>query len=142
MKKLYTTSIALTCLILFNSCSKDFLRSYEDRIVGTWVLEEINRVGFGGSTQDLPFRGGSFVFSEGGGLTYTDPAGNVYSGSWDIQRHTYEERTVRTLQLHAVNFSSQNMKSEYFEEMNFTGTNKFKAYLQQGLHRFVFHFER
>ena len=142
MKKLYTFSILLLVLFLNNSCSKDILKAYEDRIIGTWELEDVNRVGFGGDSGNLPFRHGVFVFSNNGALTYTEPGGAVYSGSWDIERATYEDRVVRSMHITAVNFATQEVRSEFFEEINFTGTNKFKAYIRQGLHTWLFHFAR
>ena len=49
MKKIYTIAF-VTCLLIFSGCSKDFLKSYDDRIVGEWSISKVNRVGFGGST--------------------------------------------------------------------------------------------
>ena len=143
MKPLYIFSIALSTLFLFNSCSKEILKPYEDRIVGTWELEDINRTGIGGDMDDLPFRDGSFVFTNNGGLTYTTGAGAVFKGSWDIQRGPATDNgTPKSLQITAVNFTTQEIRSEYFEEIHFTGTNKFKAYVRQGWQTYVFHFER
>jgi hypothetical protein len=143
MKKIYSTLLLLFTVFLFNSCSKDAFKSYEERIIGTWQLDDVNRVGIGGGDMDhLPFREGSFTFSDGGSLTYTDGAGQVYSGSWDIERIHSSDNMIRTLQLVVVNFATQELKSELFEEMYFTSTNKFKARITQGLHTYVFHFER
>ena len=142
MQKLYTTILLLT-IILLGSCSKDFLKSYEDRIEGNWELDEVRSVGFGGDTDNLPFTEGSrFVFTEGGGLSFTDVNGDVYSGSWDIERTYYDDQQVRSLQVSVINFTTQQVRSELFEEIQFTGTNKFKGFIRQGLHTYVFHFER
>jgi hypothetical protein len=143
MKKIYTMGIAVFSFVLFAGCSKDVFKSYEERIVGTWVLEDVNRAGLGGDIDDLPFRDGTFTFNSGGGLTYIAPDGATYSGSWDIQQGaTTDNGTPQSLQITAVNFTTQQVRSEYFGEIHFTATNKFKAYVQQGWHSYVFHFER
>jgi hypothetical protein len=142
MKKIYTIVFAFTTLLVFNGCSKDILKSYEDRIVGTWELDDVDRVGFGGDNDNLPFHNGTFVFSQGGGLTYTNRAGEVYSGSWDIQRINTSDEVIRSLHVSVVNFTTQDIRSELFEEIRFTGTNKFKCFIRQGLHSWVFKFER
>jgi hypothetical protein len=153
MKKLYP--LILVC-VLSTACSKDFLKSYEDRIEGTWRLVDVDRRGIGGSIDNLPFQDGEFVFSEGGGLKYTNNAGTVYQGSWDISRewrdngcytdnngnYNCDDREVKTLSIVAVDFATQQIRSENFEEMEFTGTNRFNAYIYSGLHTYVFRFRR
>ena len=143
MNKIYTILLTTIAVIFLGSCSKDVLKSYEDRIIGTWQLDRVNRVGFGGDTDDLPFREGSqFEFNENGGLVFTDTNGEVYSGSWDIERTFVNDQQVRQLHIAAVNFTTQQVRSELFEEIQFTGTNKFKGFIRQGLRTYVFHFER
>lgn len=143
MKKFYTIFLAVSSLFLFNSCSKDILKSYEDRIIGIWELEEVNRVGIGGDVSDLPIKEGSiFEFNEHGALTFTDINGDIYTGSWDIERAYYDEQQIRSLHIAVVNFATQQMRSELFEEIRFTSTNKFKGFIRQGAHTYVFHFER
>ena len=141
MKKLYPF---LVCsLFLAAGCSKDFLKSYEDRIEGTWQLVDVDRQGFGGSISNLPFQDGEFTFSEGGGFTYTNGAGNVYKGSWDIDRDWIrDDERIRSLSIVAVDFNSQEVRSENFDEMRFTGTNRFNAYIYSGAHTYVFRFRR
>jgi hypothetical protein len=141
MKKIYTTVIAFLLLILFG-CSKDFLKSYEHRIVGTWTITDVNRAGLGGNTDNLPFKQGSFSFNEDGSLTYTNLSGDVYHGSWDIRKKWTNERRVQSLQVTAVDFANQNVLTEYYDDLNFTGTNHFKAKIMSGSHTFVTHFRR
>ncbi len=142
MNKIYTLLI-ISAVLFLGSCSKDVLKSYKDRIIGTWQLDRVNRVGFGGDTDDLPFREGSqFEFNENGGLVFNDTNGDVYSGSWDIERTFVNDQQVRQLHIAAVNFTTQQVRSELFEEIQFTGTNKFKGFIRQGLRTYVFHFER
>jgi hypothetical protein len=148
--------IALFCFSLcLTGCSKDFLKSYDERILGTWQLTDVDRVGFGGNTANLPFTGGTFIFKEGGILLFTDPSGTLFNGTWDIEKksiliptvdadgnaQTNLER-VRTLDIVAVNFASQVILSEHFDEMEFKSTNRFKAKLYAGSHSYVFTFKR
>ena len=65
MKKIYLfTIVSLT--ILLAGCSKDFLKSYDKRVEGTWRLADIDRYGFGSTS--TPFRSGLFSFLEDGEL--------------------------------------------------------------------------
>ena len=142
MNKIFTFLIACS-FFLFNSCSKDILKSYEDRILGTWQIDRVNKVGFGGDIEDLPFQeGNNFTFMENGALEFIGNNGEVYSGSWDMERAYYDDQQVRALHIAVVNFTTQQLRSELFEEIQFTGTNKFKGFIRQGLHTYVFHFER
>jgi|GEM_PF-4859944 len=85
MRKIYT-SLAILSFLLFAGCSKDFLKPYDDRIVGRWQIDDINKFGFGGSVNDLPFRDGSLQFNKDGTLIYTTSSGSVFNGTWDIQK--------------------------------------------------------
>lgn len=153
MKKIYL--LVLVCTT-FAGCSKDFLKQYDTRIKGTWQLVDVDRIGIGGSTSNLTFTSGQFTFSDGGSLRYVDPSGEIYNGSWDIRKewrrgdcHTdddgdrnCDDKRVKTLQVTVINFSGQDVKSEHFDEMVFTGTDRFKAYIYSGLHTYVFRFRR
>jgi hypothetical protein len=153
MKKIYP--ILFTTLIL-SSCSKDVFKSYENRLIGTWHLVDVDRRGFGGSLSQLPFTSGDFTFQEGGRLVYNDPGGAVYEGSWDLGyrrvsngcsidengNQDCQERSVRSLHLTAIDFNNRDVKSENFEEINFTSSDRFKARIQIGLHSYIFIFRR
>jgi hypothetical protein len=155
MKKLYP--IALLSLVFINAgCSKDFLKRYEKRIIGTWELVDIDRRGIGSGGSGSPFTNGIFTFSEDGRLEYTSGTGQAYRGSWDI-RHDWvsgqcstdengnnicNDRNVKSLHLMAVDFINQDVRSEFFNEMVFTGTNRFKAYIYDGFRTFIFRFHR
>ncbi len=86
MKKIYFLAPGMFFLSFFTGCSKDFLRSYEHRIEGSWRLIDVDRTGIGGSTSNLPFRDGVFTFSENGEFEYINNVGEIYKGSWDIRR--------------------------------------------------------
>jgi len=142
MKKIYSTSLLIS-LLFFSGCSKDILKSYDERIIGDWQITEVNRVGFGGNTDNLPFKDGTFTFKRDGSLTYTNSTGAVYKGSWEIVKKRYDEEDVRrSLQITAVDFTNQNFISEYYDDMNFTGTNHFKANIIKNFHTYVTHFRR
>ena len=142
MKKIYSTSLLIS-LLFFSGCSKDILKSYDERIIGDWQITEVNRVGFGGNTDNLPFKDGTFTFKRDGSLTYINSTGAVYKGSWEIVKKWYDEEDVRrSLQITAVDFTNQNFLSEYYDDMNFTGTNHFKANIIKNFHTYVTHFRR
>ena len=153
MKKVYP--FLFLCLLSFG-CSKDFLKDYNDRIEGSWRLVDVDRRGIGGNTGRLIFQDGTFTFSPGGSLHYVNGAGVVYDGNWDIRKvwrrdrcdtdetgyYNCDDRRVRMLSVVAVDFATQEIKSENFDEMLFTGTDRFKAYIYSGAHTYIFHFRR
>jgi hypothetical protein len=141
MKKLYIAVVAFS-FIFFIRCSKDFLRSYEHRIVGTWRITDVNRVGLGGNTDNLPFKQGTFNFNDDGSLVYTNISGDVYKGSWDIRKKWMDDKHIQSLQITAVDFVDQNVLTEYYDDLNFTGTNHFKATITSGTNAYVTHFRR
>ena len=141
MRKIYTSGFILLLLVFFASCSKDFLKRYDKRIVGTWEIEDINRHGIGGSS-NLPFdEGGIFTFSEDGTLSHSF-SGRTYQGSWDIRKELREDKNSNSLHITAIDFANQQVLSEFFNEILFTSTNKFKAYIYLGTRTYVYHFRR
>jgi hypothetical protein len=154
MKKIYSAVLLPFAIIVSSGCSKDILKNYEDRIEGSWRLDDVDRIGFGSSS--LPFTEGRFIFSSGGKLEYTDGSGVVFHGSWDMRRHVIrgncdtdnngntqcDDRNVRSLQITAIDFQSQNVRTEHFDEIVFTGTNRFKAYIYLSARTYVFKFRR
>lgn len=154
MKKIYSSTLLLS-LLFFTGCSKDFLKRYEKRIEGTWELVDVDRIGFGGGG-GFAFSDGRFTFADNGDLGYVSPSGQVYQGSWDIRRDWVNgqcvtddngntdcnDRNVRSLHITAVDFTNQDVRSEFFNEMVFTGTNRFKAYIYSGARTYVFRFRR
>lgn len=141
MKKVYP--FLLACF-LFAGCSKDFLKRYEDRVEGTWRLVDVDRIGFGGTLDHLPFTEGQFTFLEHGGLRYVNANGAAYSGNWDIRRqwNSYDDDRVKTLRINAIDFTSQDIKSEFFDKMVFTSTDRFVTYIYSGAHTYRFSFRR
>jgi hypothetical protein len=153
MKKIYSLLLLPLSFVLLAGCSKDFLKSYENRIDdGTWELFDIDKRGIGSGDMSFPFTGGFFRFDPSGQLYYKDVAGNEYQGSWDMgTNYIYEGsgnsgdgngRSVRTMQITAVNFQTQDVLTEHFEEIKFTSTNRFRAFIRRGLKTYVFFFKR
>ena len=146
MKKIYSSVFVLS-LILLAGCSKDFLKAYDDRIIGTWRIDDIDKNGFGGSINDLPLKqGGSLTFMKDGTMTYNSPSGDLFKGTWDIQKKTIsngdESKVYRSLQITAVNFVSQQVIGEYYDDINFVGTNHLKAWIYLDRRTFVTHLRR
>ena len=142
MRSFYTRITTVFLLfILFAACSKDFLKSYDKRIIGTWKIADIDGYGPGGSIS-LPFsEGGIFTFSSEGQLTY-NLSGRTYQGSWDIRKEQRAGDNLKSLHITVVDFASREVRTEYFNEMRFTSTNRFKAFIYSGAKTYVFHFVR
>lgn len=137
MKKIYTYAAPLIFFFLFAAgCSKDFLRSYEYRIIGTWRITDLDRRGSGNSN-NLPFTEGEFTFAEDGRFTWTN-GGRTYQGSWDIRR----SGDAQSLYLTAVDFNAQDVRTEYFTDITFTNTNRIRATIEDGRRRYVYRFLR
>lgn len=156
MKKIYPILIIICLGLLQAGCSKDFLKSYDKRIHGSWKIIDVDRVGIGGSISSLAFKEGTFIFTDDGKLEYTDNAGETYNGSWNIRKkritgncstnengsRNCDDKTVQSLSITAVNFTTQDVKSEFFDDLQFTSTNRFKAYIYSGTKTYVFRFLR
>lgn len=138
MKIFYTLSFIL---LVASSCSKDSFKSYDRRIIGTWDITDVDKNGFGGSINDLPFREGHFTFNSDGTLSYTNSTGN-FSGTWDIRTRSTDDQTYHTLQITAVNFATQQVLGEYFDDINFVSTNHIKARIYNNLRTYVVHLRR
>lgn len=139
MNKLYTPLLLLT---LSAGCSKDALKPYDKRIVGTWRIADVDRFGIGGSTSTLPFREGRITFEDGRTLTFTNSAG-TYQGTWDlVKKYPNEGEVQRSLQLTAVDFTGRSVLAEYYDDITFRSTDHFVATKQSGTHSYVTHFRR
>ena len=156
MKKFYLLSVPFM-LLLFTGCSKDFLKNYEDRLEGgVWHLVDVDKRGIGGGSLPIAFRDGSFRFYDNGSIEYTDGAGNQYDGSWTMRKYWITDRCyideygdqdcdnkrVRSLHINLVDFSSQRVLNEFFDDIVFTGTDRFKAFIYTGSATYIFRFRR
>ena len=142
MKKIYTDSFIFSLLVFF-SCSTDFLKSYDKRIIGTWELRDINTTGFGGNADNLPFREGQFIFNADGTMTYTNASGTIYQGQWDIVKKNIDgENVYRSLLVSVTDFSAQHTLTEYYDDMNFRSTDHFVAKVVSGWYTYITHFRR
>ncbi len=141
MKSISTLLLCSTALF-FASCSKDFLKKYDRRIVGSWRISDVDRFGFGGNLDNLPFTGGNFTFFDDGSLTYVDESNTPYTGSWDIIKRVIDDEAVHSLKITAVDYAGNNALFEFYDDMQFFGTNHFKARRVSGLHTYVTSFRR
>jgi hypothetical protein len=148
MKNIYLTLI----IFLVTSCSKD----YQDRIIGTWYLVDVDKRGIGGNIANQTFQDGTFTFRDDGSMTYTTPAGVSYEGGWDIDKEwrsgncntdddgysqCYDEE-VMELFVSVTDPVSQHVKKERFDQIQFTSSNRFKAYIFSDFQTYVFIFRR
>lgn len=139
MKKLYAFTLVA---FVVTACSKDAFKSYDRRIIGTWTITDVNKIGIGGGDlSSLPFKEGSFTFKNDGTLTYTNSTG-TFNGTWDIQNKTINDETYHTLQITAVNFTTQQVLGEYYDEVDFVGTNHIKARINNNYRTYVTHLRR
>jgi hypothetical protein len=127
---------------MFAGCSKDILKKYDKRIIGTWRITDVNNFGLGGNTDNLPFTNGTFTFNDGGSMTYINSANVTFQGHWDIVKKTIGDETVRSLKITVVDYTGQQALSENYDDMNFSGTDHFKANINSGFHTYVTHFRR
>ena len=140
MKSIYTVGILLSFVLV--GCSKDFLKSYENRIMGTWRIVDVKRVGIGGNTDNLPFTSGTINFHENGTLEYVNSANIIYQGTWEIVKKTLNDQSIQSLQVTAIDFTNQQVLAEYYDDMNFRSTNHFSTNIVHNFHTYVTHFRR
>ena len=148
MKISKTVIYPVMIAIILAGCGS--LRPYEDRIVSSWKLTTVKKYGWrkGG---EAPFTQGQFTFYPAGKLEYTDGTGHVYKGTWNMKdtrqvaagfRNFRTNTTVNnSLYVNVINFDNQDMKSEIFDDILFTGKNKFRAYVY-GERDYTYFFER
>lgn len=140
-EKIYLISCIFFLALTLSFCSKDFLKSYDRRVIGTWKLFDVDRYGIGRSN-NLPFKeDGIFSFYKDGELTYLS-GGNLYKGTWDIRRETGDDEERKTLHITVIDFINQKMISEYFNRISFTRTNRFNGWINEGSRSYVFRFVR
>ncbi len=139
MKNLYLAS-SLFVTIALSACSKDFLKKYDERVIGTWRITDVDRRGLGGNIDNLPFRDGSFIFSDGGVLTYVDVSNVTYNGHWDIIKKNVNGEQQRGLEISVANHPNQQVLAESYDDMNFSGTDHFKTTIFSGAHSYITHF--
>jgi hypothetical protein len=139
MKKIYLVFISI---LLIAACSKDFLRSYDKRITGgSWELYDVRNFGIGSSYHPV-FNSGRFNFESSGQVTYTTNLGEEFTGSWDIREDWSGEDRLQSLFITVTNFQTQQVYSEYFDDIQFTGTNRFKATINSRGRTYTFKFKR
>lgn len=141
MKKCYTLGLLFTFLLLAG-CSKDVLKKYDKRIVGTWLIAAINNYSIGGDRDNLAFRSGNFTFNEDGSLSYVDGSGTTYQGNWDIRKKYVDDDLIRAMQLTAVGTTTPEVLTEYYDDIVFLGKDHFRATTVIGFRTYMTHFRR
>lgn len=110
-------------------------------MLGTWKISDIDRFGLNGADA-LPFKENDLLtFGEDGALTYQQE-NKTAQGSWDIQRIATEDDSKKALQITTIDFNNQQVRSEYFNDMTFTGTNRFTAFIEYNTRMYVYRFVR
>jgi hypothetical protein len=133
------TPLLLLIVLLNIGCSKE---SFDQKIVGTWNIVDVDRHGSGSDPSHLPFREGQFTFNSDGTLTYTK-AGVTYNGNWNIERKTIGESYVQALEITAIDFPSQVVLGEYYDDINFSDRgSRMKACIHEGRHSYTTHFRK
>ena len=141
MRKLYTTGFIFSVMLLFG-CSKDILKSYDKRIVGTWEITDVKNTGLLGSTSSLTFTDGTFTFYDNGTLTYINSVHDTLQGSWNIIKKTESDEIVQSLQISAASFTTQQVLSAYYDDIDFLGTDYFTASTKTLYTTYVTHYRR
>jgi hypothetical protein len=137
-----TLPLLLVFASVFIGCSKDFLKSYERRIIGQWHIRDVKRIGIGGSLDYIPFRDGTFVFSKDGTLTYRNAANQQFEGTWELTRRTINDQVTQSLQVTAIDFANEKVLSEYYDDINFRSTDHFVGNNTENFRTYVTHFRR
>lgn len=140
MKKYYTLGL-LFSFILLAGCSKDVFKKYDKRIIGNWRITAINNYSIGGNLNNLAFRSGNFTFNDDGSIVYTTGV-DTYRGNWDIRKKYLDDDMVRSLQITVVNPDTQEVLSEYYDDIVFLGKDHFRATTVIGARTYMTHFRR
>jgi hypothetical protein len=122
-KSLLLLFTALSLLLL--SCSK----SYEDRLIGNWKLDDAYRKVFLGRDHfTTGYESGVFTFFENGNASYISPS-DTLNGYWrsDDYTHSYynngtgqwDSRYMRYLRLHLANFPQNRFLDWEFDDFSF-----------------------
>lgn len=135
MKKLYPAFIF--SILLLTGCKKDL----EDKLAGTWNISDTKRLGIGGDLDHLSFKAGRFTFYDNGKLDYISPSNVAYKGSWDIETHN-NDQSSQSLHITAVDFNTQEILTEFYDEIRFESPNHFKVTIRSSGHSYVTHFRR
>jgi len=145
MKKWYLPAL-LGALLVFTGCSKDIFDRYEKKILGDWEAEGIDSYGSG--SLPVNFGQGSYHFSGDKSFTFTNLRGIQYNGKWRIQRYGSTDDcsgcssdNIRSLLVSAME-GSGDLKSDYFNQISFSGTDRFSATMMNGTRTGVLKFRR
>jgi len=131
-------------LVIFSSCSK----TYEDRLIGKWKLNESYRQRlFDKDYFQTGFESGTFTLNENGTATYTSTA-DTLNGYWNADKYydynsNGDSRTYRHLQLNLVNFAQNKFINWSFDHFDFRDSHdRIKARQYSLSSDIIYEFER
>ncbi|MCX6317475.1 MAG: hypothetical protein NTW29_09310 [Bacteroidetes bacterium] len=121
----YLPLAAIAALFLISACTK----SLEDRLIGSWKLDEAYRKVFLGRDHfTTGYEDGVFTFFENGNASYIGN-GDTLNGYWraDNYTHSYynngsgqwDSRSMRYLRLHLINFAQNKFLDWEFDDFSF-----------------------
>jgi hypothetical protein len=117
---------------------------------------DVDKSGIGGSISNQTFQYGQFTFEENGSVSYTLPSGTLYEGGWDIHKgrttnncstdsdgnSQCDTEVFQELYISVTDPVSQDVKNERFDDIHFTSSNRFKAYIYSDFQTYTFIFRR
>ncbi len=137
------------CAAIITSCTKEMFMSPERRIVGSWELVSVTKMGIGVDRNDFEY--GYFTFFRNGSVNYaeTRTARSTFEGNWRMNTYyaqdCYEcaDDRITSLTISVYDSDLKMMKTELFEEIIFNNFNaRMKAYKTVRGTRYIFTFER
>jgi hypothetical protein len=126
MRKYLLLVLSATTVFL-SSCSK----SLEERIVGSWQLEETwKKIPFGRDHFTTGYENGIFTFEENGNASYISPT-DTLTGQWRSARHNagyynsngeWQSQGMKYLRISLVNFQQNKWLEWDFDDFHFHDT--------------------
>lgn len=142
MKK-YLSFIAVGFFLFLSSCTKDMFWSPERRIVGTWELAEITKIGIG--SREVIFDRGVFTFYEDGNLEYVLNSREKYFGKWKMNSRYIDDydggsERVSSLSVTVTDSNNRVMLTELFDDVYFMSSRRFRAEINGNSYTYYYDF--
>lgn len=142
MKK-YLSLLVIGLFVFLSSCTKEMFWSPERRIVGTWELAEITKIGLG--SREVIFDRGVFTFYDDGNLEYAVGNREVYSGKWKMNSRYIDDydgsrERVSSLSISVTDSNNRVMLTELFDDIYFMSSRRFKAEINGASYTYYYDF--